>query len=119
VEYKYKGTTSKLVFTIEVIVIIRSTMDSTAESSAKTICPSESITPCPEQNTDSERIEIIQALEIETEGDNVVPQRKPIDFYLALLGLNITTFIYSLDATTLAVAIPVSFTSPRRHHATY
>lgn len=36
------------------------------------------------------------------------PKKKPFSFYLAFLAINISTFIVSLDATALAVAIPVS-----------
>lgn len=35
------------------------------------------------------------------------PAKKPFSFYLAFLALNISTFIVSLDATALSVAIPV------------
>jgi hypothetical protein len=33
---------------------------------------------------------------------------KPLSFFLAFLPLNISTLVVSLDATALAVAIPVS-----------
>lgn len=34
-------------------------------------------------------------------------RKKPIGFHLSFVGLLISVFVYSLDATTLAVAIPV------------
>ena len=37
---------------------------------------------------------------------------KPLPFYLGFLGLNINALVFSLDATSLAVALPVSFISP-------
>lgn len=37
---------------------------------------------------------------------------KPLAFYLGLLGLNINALVFSLDATSLAVALPVSFILP-------
>lgn len=37
--------------------------------------------------------------------------KKPLAFYLGYLGLNINALVFSLDATSLAVAIPVSFLS--------
>ena len=38
-------------------------------------------------------------------------RKKPMSFYLAFLALNISTVVVSLDATALAVAIPVSLIS--------
>lgn len=38
--------------------------------------------------------------------------KKPLAFYLGFLGLNINALVFSLDATSLAVAIPVSFIAP-------
>ncbi|POR38495.1 Uncharacterized protein TPAR_01304 [Tolypocladium paradoxum] len=35
------------------------------------------------------------------------PKKKPLAFHLAFLAINIIVFVFSLDATTLAVAIPV------------
>lgn len=37
-----------------------------------------------------------------------VKMRKPLSFHLAFVGIAINTFVFSLDATALAVAIPVS-----------
>lgn len=38
--------------------------------------------------------------------------KKPLAFYLGFLGLNINALVFSLDATSLAVALPVSFIAP-------
>lgn len=35
-------------------------------------------------------------------------KKKPINFYLAFFAINITCFLFSLDSTSLSVAIPVS-----------
>ena len=35
--------------------------------------------------------------------------KKPLGFHLAFLAINIIVFVFSLDATSLAVATPVSF----------
>lgn len=43
----------------------------------------------------------------EAVGDGTT-QKKPLGFYLSFLAINILVFLFSLDATTLAVAIPVS-----------
>ncbi|RYO74664.1 hypothetical protein DL764_010768 [Monosporascus ibericus] len=64
--------------------------------------------PVAQQN---ERVEnhnevIGEPLDLDTNAGPQPPSRKPVGFYLAFLGLCITIFIYSLDATTLAVAIP-------------
>lgn len=40
--------------------------------------------------------------------------KKPLAFYLGFLGLNINSLVFSLDATSLAVAIPVSFIRPMK-----
>jgi hypothetical protein len=45
------------------------------------------------------------------ESDDATVKKKPLAFYLAFLGINITILVFSLDATTLAVAIPVGFAS--------
>ncbi|KAI1379647.1 MFS general substrate transporter [Hypoxylon crocopeplum] len=50
-----------------------------------------------------------EAIEIEDDADeagNSTTQKKPLGFYLSFLAINILVFQYSLDATTLAVAIP-------------
>lgn len=47
------------------------------------------------------------AIPTETQEDDDTPKKKPLSFYLAFLAINISTFIVSLDATALAVAIPV------------
>lgn len=44
--------------------------------------------------------------------DSKTTTKKPLAFYLGFLGLNINTLVFSLDATSLAVAIPVSFIAP-------
>lgn len=41
--------------------------------------------------------------------DRKTTTKKPLAFYLGFLGLNINALVFSLDATSLAVAIPVSF----------
>lgn len=46
------------------------------------------------------------------ENDRKTATKKPLAFYLGFLGLNINTLVFSLDATSLAVAIPVSFIAP-------
>lgn len=56
---------------------------------------------------------IDEPLEVDADGGDVPAKRKSMAFYLALLGMNIIIFVYSLDATTLAVAIPVSLSSPQ------
>lgn len=38
---------------------------------------------------------------------NLPPTKKPLSFHMSFLALNIMVFIVSLDATILAVAIPV------------
>lgn len=44
-----------------------------------------------------------------TPGAAPPPNKKPFSFYMSFLALNIMVFIVSLDATVLAVAIPVAF----------
>lgn len=44
--------------------------------------------------------------------DRKTTTKKPLAFYLGFLGLNINALVFSLDATSLAVAIPVSFIAP-------
>jgi hypothetical protein len=56
--------------------------------------------------------EIDKQMPVELGGDDTILRKKPLAFYLAILGININVFLFSLDATTLAVAIPVSFDSP-------
>lgn len=41
------------------------------------------------------------------EDDRKTTTKKPLAFYLGFLGLNINSLVFSLDATSLAVAIPV------------
>lgn len=48
-------------------------------------------------------------LEVEEYGTSAAAPKKPLSFHLSFLALNIMVFIVSLDATTLAVAIPVGF----------
>jgi hypothetical protein len=43
------------------------------------------------------------------EGEGGTTATKPLAFYLGFLGLNINALVFSLDATSLAVAIPVSW----------
>ena len=45
--------------------------------------------------------------------------KKSLAFYLGFLGLNINALVFSLDATSLAVAIPVSFPPPRSNLVSY
>ncbi|KAI1450638.1 MFS general substrate transporter [Annulohypoxylon stygium] len=50
-----------------------------------------------------------EEIEIETDPDvvgNAESRGKPLGFHLSFLAINILVFLYSLDATTLAVAIP-------------
>ncbi|KAI1460396.1 MFS general substrate transporter [Annulohypoxylon moriforme] len=50
-----------------------------------------------------------EAIEVETDADvteNAEYKGKPLGFYMSFLAINILVFLYSLDATTLAVAIP-------------
>lgn len=44
--------------------------------------------------------------------DKKTTTKKPFAFYLGFLGLNINALVFSLDATSLAVALPVSFIAP-------
>lgn len=44
--------------------------------------------------------------------DRKTTTKKPLAFYLGFLGLNINSLVFSLDATSLAVAVPVSFIGP-------
>lgn len=44
--------------------------------------------------------------------DRKTTTKKPPAFYLGFLGLNINALVFSLDATSLAVALPVSFIGP-------
>ena len=44
------------------------------------------------------------ALEVE----RTTPTKKPLAFHIAFWGINVVSLVFSLDATTLAVAIPVS-----------
>lgn len=44
--------------------------------------------------------------------DRKTTPKKSLAFYLGFLGLNINALVFSLDATSLAVAIPVSFIAP-------
>jgi hypothetical protein len=49
--------------------------------------------------------------EIDVDNDASAGQstkKKPINFYLSFLAINITSFLFSLDSTSLSVAIPVS-----------
>ena len=46
---------------------------------------------------------------VEAHSEQVATSSKPISFYLAFLALNISVFVVSLDATALAVAIPVCY----------
>lgn len=49
-----------------------------------------------------------QSLKTEPLDDDATKtDKKPLSFYLSFLALNIVVFIVSLDATALAVAIPV------------
>ena len=49
-----------------------------------------------------------QSLKTEPLDDDATEtDKKPLSFYLSFLALNIVVFIVSLDATALAVAIPV------------
>src|ERR1700710_777015 len=52
--------------------------------------------------------------ELSCDNGDAIGKKKPLAFYLAFLGINITILVFSLDATTLAVAIPVSCISPSR-----
>lgn len=72
----------------------------------------ESKTPTPPQRTESRRQEAHEPQAVESDDDDATVKKKPLAFYLAFLGINITILVFSLDATTLAVAIPVSFGSP-------
>ncbi|KAF3061960.1 putative transporter C3H1.06c [Daldinia childiae] len=54
-----------------------------------------------------------EAIEVSTDtdadaeaADDGTTQKKPLGFYLSFLAINILVFLFSLDATTLAVAIP-------------
>lgn len=49
---------------------------------------------------------------IEGDGRKTTTTKKPLAFYLGFLGLNINSLVFSLDATSLAVAVPVSFIGP-------
>lgn len=44
--------------------------------------------------------------------DRKTTTKKSLAFNLGFLGLTINTLVFSLDATSLAVAIPVSFIAP-------
>lgn len=65
--------------------------------------------PTPSQRPESRRHE---QLAVDLGSDDATVKKKPLAFYLAFLGINVTIFVFSLDATILAVAIPVSFGSP-------
>ena len=49
-----------------------------------------------------------RAISSDEEGTTTATTKKPLSFYLAFWGLNVMSLVCSLDATTLAVAIPVS-----------
>ena len=41
------------------------------------------------------------------EVERTTPTKKPLAFHIAFWGINVVSLVFSLDATTLAVAIPV------------
>ena len=41
--------------------------------------------------------------------DNEAPKKKPLSFKLAFIGLAAAVFVFQIDATSLGVALPVSF----------
>lgn len=67
--------------------------------------------PTSVQQTTSRVQDSGEPLEVESDNDDTIAKKKPLAFYLAFLGITITVLVFSLDATTLAVAIPVSFGS--------
>ncbi|CAG8955556.1 hypothetical protein HYFRA_00009510 [Hymenoscyphus fraxineus] len=59
------------------------------------------------ENAEKQQQDLIAPGVLDEGGNEVeVPKKKPLAFYLAFLAINISTFVVSLDATALAVAIP-------------
>lgn len=62
--------------------------------------------------------QVLLVSQIQGEGDTddaldlEASKKKPLAFHLSFLALAIMVFVVSLDATTLAVAIPVAFPLP-------
>jgi hypothetical protein len=65
----------------------------------------------PLQQMESSKHESDETPAIEGDGRGTTAT-KPLAFYLGFLGLNINALVFSLDATSLVVAVPVSFISP-------
>jgi hypothetical protein len=67
--------------------------------------------PCDNSGTKEASTCVYAAGEVGVDNDATVRQptkKKPINFYLAFVAINIACFIFSLDSTSLSVAIPVS-----------
>lgn len=60
----------------------------------------------PSEISDPEGIEMEMAAD--ATDDATTNNKKPIGFYLSFFAINILVFLFSLDSTSVAVAIPVS-----------
>lgn len=66
---------------------------------------------CGYDGTKEASTSVYVAGEVGVDNDATIRQptkKKPINFYLAFFAINIACFIFSLDSTSLSVAIPVS-----------
>lgn len=90
----------------------------TADSNARESLCTEPKTSGPSMTglRESREHQIEEAIGVETEADttedDATTEKKSLGFYLSFFAINVLVFIYSLDATSLAVAIPVSIDSP-------
>lgn len=60
----------------------------------------------PSEISDPEGIDVEMAAD--TTDDAATNSKKPLGFYLSFFAINILVFLFSLDSTSVAVAIPVS-----------
>lgn len=66
---------------------------------------------CDNNGTKEASASVYVAGEIGVDNDATVERparKKPLNFYLAFIAINIACFIFALDSTSLSVAIPVS-----------
>ncbi|KAI1400273.1 MFS general substrate transporter [Hypoxylon fuscum] len=84
----------------------------TADSNARESLCTEPKTSGPSMTglRESREHQIEEAIGVETEADttedDATTEKKSLGFYLSFFAINVLVFIYSLDATSLAVAIP-------------
>ncbi len=59
-----------------------------------------------------ERNSVAHDAEIHGPSSTAAPRKKSLAFYLSFAAIMVNLFLYALDATTLAVATPVSHVEP-------